>query len=350
MDSIQKPYLSIILPCYNGERFVEDAILSVLSQPAFSEAELLVINDGSTDGTDAICRKYADRIRYFTIPNGGTGHARNIGIRKAMGDWVMFLDADDLFLSNSLSFEFVDRMKQHEFNGVDVLCTAYVSADMELRRYVRLHLAEDPDEIGVMPKHAFGSCVYSRAFLMSRNIYFYEYAEQDIETAFRIMVWYHNPRVITNNAIRFYLQRNNLQSNTHTWKNSTLHRVKAHVYYDLFEKYSTAQTARYLFETAIEQVHLFFNEVYVSRCISKKDLRAMNRLYLACLKSNFWRTHKEAKLARRHVFAGGIRCVLANLSCRNHDLQEAVCEKKAQLPIHVLCRLDKVSCLVKSWE
>jgi len=97
------PLISIILPAYNAEGYLTEAIQSVLAQK-HTHLELLVINDGSTDGTAAIVQGFSDpRIRYFEQKNGGVSAARNVGLANMKGDCFCFLDADDRMPPDSLS-------------------------------------------------------------------------------------------------------------------------------------------------------------------------------------------------------------------------------------------------------
>lgn len=89
--------ISIIMPAYNTEAYISESIDSVLGQ-TYSDWELLIINDGSTDGTGMICKEYSDRdsrIRYFETENRGQGAARNLGIEESKGEYIIFLDSDD---------------------------------------------------------------------------------------------------------------------------------------------------------------------------------------------------------------------------------------------------------------
>lgn len=91
------PIVSIIIPVYNAESFLRRCVESVLAQD-FKDYEVLLINDGSTDGSAEICEEYAandTRIVVFTKENGGVSSARNLGLEKARGEWVSFIDADD---------------------------------------------------------------------------------------------------------------------------------------------------------------------------------------------------------------------------------------------------------------
>lgn len=95
-------YFSIVIPIYNKENFIENTIKSVLNQ-SFTDFELLLINDGSTDQSEAIIAQFQDlRIQYYKKENEGVSCARNFGIAKASSKYIAFLDADDYWYSNFL--------------------------------------------------------------------------------------------------------------------------------------------------------------------------------------------------------------------------------------------------------
>lgn len=96
---IQDPLVSIIVPVYNAALYLHISIPSVLQQ-TYSNWELILIDDGSTDDSLAICRHYEkldNRISVYTKVNGGQGSARNLGLSKAKGSYIAFLDSDDAF-------------------------------------------------------------------------------------------------------------------------------------------------------------------------------------------------------------------------------------------------------------
>ena len=98
------PHVSVLIDTYNHERFIEEAVQSVLSQdfPA-SEREILVVDDGSTDRTPQILAKYASQIRILRKSNGGQASAFNHGIPQCRGELITFLDGDDWWAPNKLS-------------------------------------------------------------------------------------------------------------------------------------------------------------------------------------------------------------------------------------------------------
>lgn len=97
------PNISIIVPVYKAENVLAKCVDSVLAQ-TFADWELLLIDDGSPDGSGALCDDYAgqdDRVRVFHKPNGGVSSARNLGMEEAKGDYILFIDADDWIEPNT---------------------------------------------------------------------------------------------------------------------------------------------------------------------------------------------------------------------------------------------------------
>ena len=91
------PTISIIIPVYNAELYLRQCIESVIAQ-TFEDWEAILVNDGSKDGSLAICQEYAakdKRIKVIDKPNGGVSSARNKGLEVAQGDWITFMDSDD---------------------------------------------------------------------------------------------------------------------------------------------------------------------------------------------------------------------------------------------------------------
>lgn len=98
--------LSIVIPIYNTQDFLASCVDSVLD-PACEDYEIILVNDGSTDGSGLIAadyeRKYPERIRVVTTENGGLGAARNVGLERARGDYLLFLDSDDSLETGALA-------------------------------------------------------------------------------------------------------------------------------------------------------------------------------------------------------------------------------------------------------
>jgi len=97
----QTPQVSVIIPAYNGDRYIVQAVESALSQ-TFTNLEIIVVDDGSTDSTQQVLQPYLDRIRYIYQENQGAAIARNRACQLAKGEFLAFLDADDYFLPSKL--------------------------------------------------------------------------------------------------------------------------------------------------------------------------------------------------------------------------------------------------------
>jgi glycosyltransferase involved in cell wall biosynthesis len=100
---MDNPLVSVIIPVYNGERYLREAIQSVLGQD-YRPLEIIVVDDGSTDRSAEIARSYAE-VRYVFQENQGVSAARNAGIAMAGGEFLAFLDADGRWTANKLSVQ-----------------------------------------------------------------------------------------------------------------------------------------------------------------------------------------------------------------------------------------------------
>jgi hypothetical protein len=99
-DSV-RPLVSVIMPVFNGERFIREAVDAIFAQN-YPALEIIIINDGSTDKTEDIIKQLPPEIRYLSQENFGPAAARNRGINEAMGEYIAFLDVDDLWPKNNL--------------------------------------------------------------------------------------------------------------------------------------------------------------------------------------------------------------------------------------------------------
>jgi glycosyltransferase involved in cell wall biosynthesis len=110
-----EPLISCIIPVYNGEHYLREAIDSILAQ-TYRPFEIIVADDGSTDGTAAVIAACGNQVRYLSQANRGPAAARSLGLRAALGDFVAFLDADDLWHPVKLARQMVEFEKQPEMD------------------------------------------------------------------------------------------------------------------------------------------------------------------------------------------------------------------------------------------
>ncbi len=113
--------VSVVVPLFNKRPFIERCLNSIASQ-SFADFEVIIVNDGSTDGGEAIVARYPDRrFRLISQPNAGPGAARNRGISSASGEWIAFLDADDEWARDYL-FESLRLADQFSGRAAAVTC------------------------------------------------------------------------------------------------------------------------------------------------------------------------------------------------------------------------------------
>ena len=115
------PKVSVIVPFYNVEKYIEKCLNSLVNQ-TLEEIEIILVNDGSQDNSEKIAKefqeKYADKIKYYEKSNGGLGDARNFGINYATGEYTAFLDSDD-YVEPSMYEEMYEKAKQEDADMVE---------------------------------------------------------------------------------------------------------------------------------------------------------------------------------------------------------------------------------------
>lgn len=113
----RQPLVSIIIPTFNNAEYIDATIESVLAQD-FADHEIIVVDDGSNDNTQSVLVAYHDRIRSFYQENAGVSAARNTGLEHAVGDYVLFLDGDDLLLPGKLTAQVAMLQEQPDLGYV----------------------------------------------------------------------------------------------------------------------------------------------------------------------------------------------------------------------------------------
>ncbi len=135
--------ISVVIPVYNGEAFISKAIQSVLKQTV-RPYEVIVVNDGSVDGTAEKLTLFGTRITVISIPNGGVSNARNVGIQASSGELIAFLDADDVWFEDKLErqFEVFER-----YPDLGFCCCDYVflikHSDLKINHFARFRNDDD---------------------------------------------------------------------------------------------------------------------------------------------------------------------------------------------------------------
>ncbi|MBK6637720.1 MAG: glycosyltransferase family 2 protein [Rhodocyclaceae bacterium] len=200
--SEQLPLVSVIVPCYNQGRFLEEAIASLIAQ-TYPKWECLIINDGSTDDTRQVALELArtePRIRLFEQANCGLAAARNSGLREARGDYIQLLDADDELLPDKFATQ-VALLQSDPFSPRLAYCSysnryeSEISANtnpIEIVR-VRMNAADPLNDVALhweaelsIPIHCF---LFDTALFKMNNIQFDEHLpnHEDWDCLMRIL-------------------------------------------------------------------------------------------------------------------------------------------------------------------
>ena len=184
--------LSVIIPVFNGEQTLARCLDSVLQQQTVW-AEIIVVNDGSTDGTAALLDTYArthENIKVFTTPNRGQAAARNEALSHATGEWVFFLDADDYW-----GPDYLKRLLPMLTDRIDVLQTGFTQVKPYASRRKYRFLSA-------------WSKVVRRRFLEEHRILFPEGLYYD-DPVWAARLWSAKPRILVSNNTDYYYTINN---------------------------------------------------------------------------------------------------------------------------------------------
>lgn len=198
-------YFSVIIPVYNCERYLKSAIDSVLNQPV-KELEIILIDDGSTDGSNKICDFYSNKYENISVihqENQGVSIARNQGINRARGKYILFLDADDLFVENAVNSDMINDCEK----GYDVLMYSSLISDISRKRYGIDMIMYDTVMSGgrALPISGhFGSCVYQKKMLIKNKIYFDEQIRLNEDEVFKMKAMY-SSNIIKSNSKFLYI-------------------------------------------------------------------------------------------------------------------------------------------------
>lgn len=172
---MNKKDISIIVPIYNAEKYLNKCIDSIINQSK-KELEIILINDGSTDNSETIIKKYNDkRIKYFKNKNQGIGKTRNFGIEKATGKYIMFLDSDD-FLELNACEKMFEKAKKDKLDIV--ICDYYRYFDNGKKEEVKLPNFKNSslkDNPNIICEHLSPwAKIYKTDLLKNNNIKFVE--------------------------------------------------------------------------------------------------------------------------------------------------------------------------------
>ena len=316
--------ISVIIPIYNGERYLEEAVRSVLYQP-YKDIEVICVNDGSKDDSGRILanlQREDNRIRVISKENQGVAAARNDGLCHASGDYVAFLDQDDRYVKNAVTMEIMEKIVKYE---CDIISFAhYVSNESmsQVKLFDRKEaLIESPiTVIGENYRH-HSSYFYKRTFVLEKGVITTEYRHEDERFRTQCILLARNMLYISQ---PLFIYRNNGNSVTHAANSGE--RVLLSVldgWFDLMKTTPYTEVKEFALNTvprlfvelchytsveknAVEKIHQYMNRYKMSDIISgggyinsnnQKEWDLMN-----CNIQKYVRKHKYSVLKMRIAY------------------------------------------------
>lgn len=148
--------VSVIIPVFNDAAYIGEALSSALGQ-THAPFELIVVDDGSTDGSADVARSFGDAVTVISQPNGGISSGRNTGLAAATGEVIAFLDADDIWPLDSIALRLAPMEADPGLSGAYGLVDHFLSPDLDEERRARLHCPE-----GLSPARFAGAMLIRR--------------------------------------------------------------------------------------------------------------------------------------------------------------------------------------------
>ena len=278
---MQNPLISIIVPVYNARRYIDQCVKSVLSQ-SFRDLELILVNDGSTDESLEKCRAWESdpRVTVISTENRGVSHARNTGLEKASGKWILFLDSDDYLLDDALeklmervlpdTREVIAAYAGDGSGDVKILCGS-VEAD-HVRRMtldpVNNHLLPDFYEMKPLSLTACWAKLFLNDVIRENGIRFHEELRLSEDTLFHLAyLRCIDHALVTNLPVMYY--RQNTSSVTKVFNEKHLsNRIR---FFNILEEEKDPDAAAHILPL------LFFDICKIQRYAAGEDRKRLER-------------------------------------------------------------------------
>ncbi len=227
--------ISIVIPAYNASQYIVECLNSIVKQN-LEEYEVIIVNDGSKDNTQEICERYISQnvgvnIKIINQPNGGVSVARNRGIEEATGEWVMFVDADDMLLQpvfthlDAADTANADMIMLEYTRSKNILqardCqTKFIDSELFIKCALRYpkYCREIQKSYNIDP-YSNWSCwgkLFKRSWIMENNIKFPEGIFTSEDCVFLLRAYSTKPKILVTDIVMYYY-RVNEQSVTHTF-------------------------------------------------------------------------------------------------------------------------------------
>ena len=279
-------YLSVIVPVFNVERYLHKCIKSIADQ-TFADLEIILVNDGSTDSSPQICDDFAkndSRVKVIHIKNSGVSMARNIGIEKATGEYITFVDSDD-WLELSMYKKMLEINSQKgqidvimcDFTNIRERTTEEVSADIRKGFYSKNQIIQElyptllvTENFGRIPIISVWSCLFKSTLLKENKILFdadLKYSEDYLFMA-EIMTKAYAFYYLKDHYFYNYLQYETSRSKKYQpmwWDNLSLLNKKLNSLLENNQEYNFTRQVKL---QLLHSVQLILNSIYVNKEIN----------------------------------------------------------------------------------
>lgn len=219
--------ISIIIPVYNTEKYLEQCINSILDQN-FTDYEIILVNDGSTDSSGVICEHFSEKfeqIKTIHKINGGLSDARNQGLKEAKGEYILFIDSDDFIEKDSLNeinkvieedrdvdLIFLSAVKWFNENKIEILESGYNKE--EIKNQQPLYVLEYISKMDKFPASACTKLI-KRSFINDNRLYFEkDMLSEDIDWTLRVLI--HAKKFNYYSGRYYYYRQNRIGSITNS--------------------------------------------------------------------------------------------------------------------------------------
>lgn len=284
---IKKPLVSVIVPVYNVEPWLNKCIDSLIAQ-SYKNIEILLINDGSTDKSANICAEYLNKssiIRVFNNENRGLSYSRNFGIKNCKGKYIMFVDSDDFIRDVNIVEKFV---KIFEEEKSDFIYTSYCRFDDGKEQIVTENLPINIDNNDIKGKngievlsllisqnsyhHAAYLKICKREFLIKNNLFFKEgIYHEDAEWSPKLFYYSENISIYSESYYMRRMRENSIITTTNEKSKAKKINDRLNIAYDLIEFFNTLSEGNTKKVIINDFVRMYWGDLMLITNLKDKD-------------------------------------------------------------------------------
>lgn len=297
--------ISIIVPIFNSEQYLKEAIDSMLAQ-TYRNIEIILIDDGSTDNSFKICTNYSNdnaNVKTYRLPNGGVSKARNFGINKSTGDWITFVDSDDIIsndycekliecidestdmvIGRTISFlnDDINYLVNDKYRGGE--CDEFVSKNEKNKLFESI-LVDNYNYIKYPHISTCSAKLINKSIIKSYKIKYDEDITLYEDAIFNMQIIYYSKKIkVINKKIYYYRARNNSSSNTFKI-DMTEQYEKVYDKLNMFSQEKNVDLTKYLDYFKVKNLNTLLTNYYKNNDYDKKITKKLLDKYNRSLKN-----------------------------------------------------------------